>query len=506
VFIPALLNRELQLTLRNYTQFVHRDTPGADRQDKILSELPCLSITTDSKPHPMIHEVFMPALSSTMTEGKIVSWVKSPGEKVEKGETVVIVESDKADMDVESFHEGYLAAIATPAGDTAPVGSTIALVADSEAEIEQAQQQLGGSGSSSGEPTAEQDSPTEQKPSDIKAPTEAATTVGPTEVAPQQAAALNGGEGDSGAQNGKRLIVSPRARKLAKELKVDLSTLSGKGSGPHGRIVAEDVEAAAGKQPPKTAPTAAPTTAKPPAPAPAAAKGPAPAPSPAAKGEVTAFNALQNAVVRNMVASLEAPTYRVGYTITTDNLDQLYKQIKSKGVTMTALLAKAVALTLQKNPLLNASYVEQGVQHRSSIHIAVAVAMASGGLITPVLQNADQIDIYSLSRTWKDLVERSRAKQLQPEEYNSGTFTLSNLGMYGVDRFDAILPPGQGAILAIAASRPQVVATEDGLMGVRRQMQVNLTCDHRIIYGADAAAFLQDLAKLIETDAQSLTL
>jgi len=211
-------------------------------------------------------------------------------------------------------------------------------------------------------------------------------------------------------------------------------------------------------------------------------------------------------VVRNMVASIQVPTYRVGYTITTDALDSLYKKIKSKGVTMTALLAKAVAVALQKHPLVNASYTDQGIQYHSSINIAVAVAMVDGGLITPVLQNADQVDIYSLSRNWKDLVERSRLKQLQPAEYSSGTFTLSNLGMFGVDRFDAILPPGQGSILAIGASRPQVVATAEGMMGVRRQMQVNITCDHRIIYGADAAAFLQDLAKLIETDPQSLTL
>jgi pyruvate dehydrogenase E2 component (dihydrolipoamide acetyltransferase) len=132
--------------------------------------------------------------------------------------------------------------------------------------------------------------------------------------------------------------------------------------------------------------------------------------------------------------------------------------------------------------------------------------MDDGGLITPVLKNADQVDIYSLSRTWRDLVERSRTKQLQPDEYSTGTFTLSNLGMFGVDRFDAILPPGQGSILAIGASRPQVVATGDGMMGVKRQMQVNITCDHRIIYGAHAAAFLQDLAKRIETNPQSLTL
>ncbi|NER05359.1 MAG: 2-oxo acid dehydrogenase subunit E2, partial [Okeania sp. SIO3C4] len=199
-------------------------------------------------------------------------------------------------------------------------------------------------------------------------------------------------------------------------------------------------------------------------------------------------------------------TFHVSYTIATDNLDALYKQIKSKGVTMSAMLAKAVAMTLQQHPLLNAAYVEGGIQYPSGINIAVAVAMPDGGLITPVLQNADKMDIYSLSRTWKSLVDKARAKQLQPDEYSTGTFTLSNLGMFGVNQFDAILPPGQGSILAIGASQPQVVATADGMIGVKRQMQVNITCDHRIIYGADAAAFLQDLAKLIETNSQSLTM
>ncbi|MFM9156873.1 MAG: dihydrolipoamide acetyltransferase family protein, partial [Dolichospermum sp.] len=223
-------------------------------------------------------------------------------------------------------------------------------------------------------------------------------------------------------------------------------------------------------------------------------------------GQVVPFTTLQNAVIRGMVSSLSVPVFRVSYTISTDGLDKLYKQIKSKGVTMTALLAKAVAVTLRKHPILNASYSDQGVVNHSDINISVAVAMDDGGLITPVLQNADAIDIYSLSRNWRSLVERARTKQLQPAEYNSGTFTLSNLGMFGVDTFDAILPPGQGSILAIGASRPQVVATAEGLFAVRRQMQVNITCDHRIIYGADAAGFLQDLAKLIETNPQSLTM
>ncbi|WP_404787997.1 dihydrolipoamide acetyltransferase family protein [Altericista sp. CCNU0014] len=425
----------------------------------------------------MIREVFMPALSSTMTEGKIVSWSKSPGDKVEKGETVLVVESDKADMDVESFYEGYLAAIAVPAGEAAPVGSMLGLIAETEAEIAQAQEKLKSSAAPSTAPAPAPPAPTPE-------PVAAAT-------------ALNGNAtADTPTVSTGRIVASPRARKLAKQFKVELTAI--KGSGPFGRIVAADVEGAAGKTPAAAVAQAiaAPVTA-PSAPA---------IPAAAVAGEIAPFNTLQLAVNRNMVASLQAPTYHVGYSITTDALDSLYKQVKSKGVTMTALLAKAVAVTLKKYPLLNACYAEQGIQYCSQINVAVAVAMPDGGLITPVLRNADQSDLYSMSRTWKDLVDRARAKQLQPDEYSTGTFTLSNLGMFGVDFFDAILPPGQGAILAIGASQPQVVATKDGLLGVKRQMKVNITCDHRIIYGADAAAFLQDLAKLIETNPQSLTL
>jgi len=418
----------------------------------------------------MIHDIFMPALSSTMTEGKIVSWVKSPGDKVAKGETVLVVESDKADMDVESFYEGYLAIILVEAGQEAPVGSAIALIAETEAEIAIAQEQ--------GKAT----------------PAETAVLVAApvvAEAAPVTVATTTNGSG--------RLIASPLAKKLAKELKIDLKGLQG--SGPHGRIVAEDVEKAAGKTP---------TVATLITPAPVAVPVPQPvvstAPIAAIAGETVPLTTFQKALVQNMVSAMQAPTFRVGYTITTDELDKLYKQVKSKGVTMTALLAKAVAVTLKKHPLVNANYTEKGIQYNAAINIALAVAMPDGGLITPVLQNADQVDLYSLSRRWKELVERARAKQLQPDEYSTGTFTISNLGMFGVDRFDAILPPGQGAILAVGASNPQVVATNEGLMGIKRQMCVNITCDHRVIYGAHAAAFLQDLATLIESNAQSLTL
>lgn len=433
----------------------------------------------------MIYDIFMPALSSTMTEGKIVSWTKSPGDKVEKGETVLVVESDKADMDVESFNEGYLAAILVPAGEEAPVGATLGLVVETEAEIAEAQAKAGSDGGSSAAPTA---TPAPQQPEPVAI---ASATAIETTPAPSS----NGNGKGSG-----RIIASPRAKKLAKELKVDLATIAG--TGPHGRIVAADIESAAGK--PVTASIAAPS-------APAPKTSPAPTPTITSTpsvpvGQTVPLTTFQKALVQNMVAAMAAPTFRVGYTITTDGLDQLYKQIKGKGVTMTALLAKAVALALKKHPIVNASYTDQGIIYHKDVNIALAVAMPDGGLITPVLQNADQVDIYSLSRRWKELVERARAKQLQPEEYSTGTFTISNLGMFGVDRFDAILPPGQGGILAVGASRPQVVANEEGLIGTKRQMAVNVTCDHRVIYGAHAAAFLKDLAVIIEENAQSLTM
>ena len=443
----------------------------------------------------MIHDIFMPALSSTMTEGKIVEWTKSPGDKIEKGETVLVVESDKADMDVEAFNEGYLAVVMVEAGEEAPVGSAIALIAETEAEIEEAKKQAqshqGGAST-----------PAQAAPEAVTAPTTVATKT------TNNTATSNGSSNGSG-----RIVASPRAKKLAKQFKIDLKTI--KGSGPYGRITADDVEQASGKAisaPDATPIGVAPKATADSAPAAIAARvtpTPPPTATPSANvtpGETVPLNTLQKAVVQNMTASLQVPTFHVAYTITTDSLDKLYKQIKPKGVTMTALLAKAIAVTLKNHPVVNASYGNNETRYNSEINIAVAVAMPDGGLITPVLRKADQMDIYSLSRTWKDLVNKARSKQLQPEEYSTGTFTLSNLGMFGVDNFDAILPQGQGSILAVGGSKPQLVADDSGMMGVKRQMKVNITSDHRIIYGAQAAAFLKDLATLIETDAQSLTL
>ncbi|MGB5136049.1 MAG: dihydrolipoamide acetyltransferase family protein [Prochlorococcaceae cyanobacterium] len=455
------------------------------------------------------HEIFMPALSSTMTEGKIVEWLKKPGDRVERGESVLVVESDKADMDVEAFQEGFLAAVLMPAGGTAPVGETIGLIVETEAEIaEVAAKAPAAPAAAATSVAAPTPAPAAAAPAAAPAPVPAPA---PTPAAPAPVAAAAPVVAPASSASG-RVVASPRAKKLASQLGVDLKAL--RGSGPHGRIQAEDVLAATGQ--PISVPRVAEGTGPAAAPAPAAGSGngaSAPAPAPAGQafgrpGEAVAFNTLQNAVNRNMLASLTVPCFRVGYTITTTKLDAFYKQVKSKGVTMTALLAKAVAVTLARHPQVNAATSADGstMTFPAAVNVAVAVAMEDGGLITPVLADADRTDIYQLARNWADLVARARTKQLQPEEYSTGTFTLSNLGMFGVDRFDAILPPGTGAILAVAASRPTVVAGQDGSIRVASQMQVNLTCDHRTVYGTHAAAFLKDLAQLIETSPESLAL
>ena len=449
------------------------------------------------------HDIFMPALSSTMTEGKIVEWLKQPGDRVERGESVLVVESDKADMDVESFNEGFLAAVLMPAGGTAPVGETIGLIVETQDEIAAVQAKAATAAPVAAASPAPSPPPAPVSPA--AAPPAAATPPLPTPApTPVPAAAAPVPAMPSPAVGDGRVVATPRARKLSSQLGLSLAGL--RGSGPNGRIQAEDVEKAAGRAAsvPRGAEGNAPVAA-------GAATASAAAPAPQGQtfgrpGDTVPFNTLQQAVVRNMNASLVVPCFRVGYTISTDRLDALYKSVKEKGVTMTALLAKAVGVVLARHPQVNAATVGDAMAYPTAVNVAVAVAMEDGGLITPVLANADSTDLYALSRSWADLVNRARSKQLKPEEYSTGTFTLSNLGMFGVDRFDAILPPGTGAILAVAASRPTVVAGKDGSISVKRQMQVNLTCDHRVIYGTHAAAFLKDLAELIETAPESLAL
>ncbi|XP_018825347.1 dihydrolipoyllysine-residue acetyltransferase component 4 of pyruvate dehydrogenase complex, chloroplastic-like [Juglans regia] len=430
-----------------------------------------------------IREIFMPALSSTMTEGKIVSWVKSEGDRLSKGESVVVVESDKADMDVETFYDGILAAIVVPEGESAPVGAPIGLLAETEEEIAEARAKA-----ASKSPPSTPKAVTPSPPPPISSPAPAIAQPPPSPAKPVSDGPM-------------KIVATPFAKKLAKQHKVDIDSVVG--TGPFGRITPADVEAAAGITPSKSIGTNA--GSKIAEPVPSKPASPVTTPPPIPGSTVVPFTTMQAAVSKNMVDSLSVPTFRVGYPVTTDALDALYEKVKPKGVTMTALLAKAAAMALVQHPVVNATCKEgKSFAYNSRINIAVAVAI-DGGLITPVLQDADKLDLYLLSEKWKELLKKTRAKQLQPNEYNSGTFTLSNLGMFGVDRFDAILPPGQGAIMAVGASKPTVVADADGFFSVKSKMLVNVTADHRIVYGADLAAFLRTFAKIVENP-ESLTL
>eukprot|EP01024_Parvocaulis_polyphysoides_P057841 TRINITY_DN6176_c0_g1_i1.p2 TRINITY_DN6176_c0_g1~~TRINITY_DN6176_c0_g1_i1.p2 ORF type:complete len:294 (-),score=63.06 TRINITY_DN6176_c0_g1_i1:232-1113(-) len=286
-------------------------------------------------------------------------------------------------------------------------------------------------------------------------------------------------------------------------MNIDLATVAG--TGPNGRITASDVErlsngaSASVAVVPSSAPTAVVLTQN----GSSAAVAPVQAPGTVVsdlRGTTTPFNSLEKAVSKNMCDSLTVPEFRCQMSICTDKLDKLYQELKPKGVSMSVLMSKACAVALLSHPRLFSSCTPDGagITYNEHINIANAVAMPDGGLITPVFKDADKTDIYELSRQWKDLVKRARSKSLKPDEFSSGTFTISNLGMYGVDTFDAILPAGTAAILAVGANKNTVVATDDGMFGVKKIMQVNITCDHRVVYGAHAAEFLQRLKEVIE--------
>lgn len=510
---------------------------------------------------PDMAEVFMPALSSTMTEGKVVQWLKNEGDAIASGDIVMVVESDKADMDVESFDEGFLAHISVDEGSVCAVGEPVGYIARSKDDIPTvkawATAQSSGATPTIGAPAADlhvapiAETPSPPAPSVASISTTPATVVnegriiasprakvvakelgvdlrfvtgtGPNsriqEADVVKAKEKGVGIGAAGSDTASKpvsgmesvvpagkVIATPEAKKIAKKEKIDINTVTG--TGVFGRITAHDVLKAAGKAPePKPA-------TKAPEPKPATTRSEASAAVAPLRengnklAEVPAgakpMNAMQKAVVQNMNASLNVPVFRITYKIKTTALDDLYAKVKSKGVTMSALLAKAVAITLTKHPIMNAQYGDNSIIYRPDIHVAMAVALNDGGLITPTLKDADKTDLYSMSRQWRDLVKRSLEKKLTPDEYNSGTFIISNLGMFGVEQFDAILPPGVPGILAVAASKPVVGLQSNGLIGVEKEMNVTLTADHRHIYGADGAKFLKDLAELIETDVTAL--
>ena len=431
-----------------------------------------------------IKEIAMPALSSTMTEGKIVSWLMSEGDVIGKGDAVVVVESDKADMDVESFVDGIIAHIAVEDGEMATVGAPIAYVVDDESEIAAAKAKAGGAAPAPAAPAAPAPEPAAAAPA---APAPAAAAPAPAPAAPAPAAPAASG----------RVVATPYAKKLAKKHKVDLNGV--RGTGLNGRITAADIETAAGLPPTPKAGAAPAAAAAAPAPTKPAAVAP-----PAPVGTVVPLSGMQAAVAKNMMPSLSVPVSRIAMSICTDEFDKLYATLKPKGVTMTALLTKAVGVALAQHPIMYSTYHDgQGIVYNESANIAVAVAL-DNGLITPVLRDCANTDVYQLGRDWSGLVKKARGSGLAPADYADGNFTISNLGMFGVDQFDAILPPNQTAILAIGSSKKTVVPV-GGMIGVKSIMTVNIVADHRHVNGNVAADFGKTLREVIENPS-SLTL
>ena len=482
-------------------------------------------------PEVPFSQIDMPALSSTMKEGKVVSWLKAEGDAISSGEAIMVVESDKADMDVEAFEDGFLAAIITEEGESGAVGAPVALIAENEADIPALQAYAANLSGAA-------------PPAGAAAPAAAAA------AAPKAAAAAPAVNGVSAADTGERVVASPLAKKRAEELGLDISTIAG--TGPNGRVTAGDVESAnssgASAAPAKKAAAAPAKPSWTPAAGVIAATPMARVAAKKAKidlatvkgtgefGRVTVddikiatgekqperktaaasgapvvelptgfvpFTGMQKAVSNNMMATLSIPEFRVSREIEMDKFDALYQKLKPKGVTVSAMLAKAVALAIEKHPIVNSSYEEQGgkpgIKYNADINIAMAVAI-EGGLITPTLKFANERSIEELGENWKELVGKAKSNTLTPDEYNSGTFTISNMGMFGVTDFGAILPAGTGGILAIGGTQEFIVPDSAAVLGMKKvkKMKVTLTCDHRQIYGSDAALFLRTLADIME--------
>lgn len=427
----------------------------------------------------MPHKVLMPALSPTMTEGKLAKWVKKEGDTVKAGQVIAEIETDKATMEVEAVDEGTLAKILVPAGTEGVAVNTLIAVLLEEGESAADLDKVSSAGNSN-------------KPAAVAAPAPQTATAQPTQtiaVAP--------------VHTGARVFASPLAKRIAKEKGIDLASVQG--SGPHGRIVKSDLNnAKAGTAAPR--PMATPTAAAAPA-----AKAPIAAPSgPSAQVLADAYGIpyklVPNSGVRKVIAKrlLESKQTVPHYYLTVDcQLDALLKIRKDLNdaaqgykLSVNDFIIKATALALVKVPAANSSWMDDAVVMYERADVSVAVA-TDNGLITPIIKNAAQKSLKDISNEMKDLAGKAKDGKLKPEEFQGGTISVSNLGMFGIRQFSAIINPPQSAILAIGAGEERVIV-KDGQMKVANVMTVTASFDHRTIDGAVGAEFLSAFKTLIE--------
>ena len=449
--------------------------------------------------------VEMPKMGDTMEEGKILRWLKQVGEPVKKGEPIAEIETDKVNIEVESFSSGVLRKILVEEGASAAIGASIALVGTADEALP-------------GEAAPPINNVGVEKAADApkSVPVDGNYTVkesssspignGQTQVVHQEAAAQTAERG--------RIFISPLARRLAEEHKLDYTKING--TGPNGRILKMDVEAVVAT-PSVAAPFAASAQSTPSTPILPPAETyvtpkvepevVTPTPIAASSSDVVEIplTAMRRTIAKRLSQSMQtAPHFYVTSVIDTGKLAELRKQInefaaKDKTpikVSFNDLIIKAVALTLVRMPEVNVSFAEDRLLQKKQVNVGVAVALEQG-LIVPVVRNADQRSMLNLARETKRLAEAARQGKLRPEDFSGGTFTVSNLGMFDVDSFTAVINPPESAILAIGSITPTPVVV-DGQVVVRDRMKVTLSSDHRAIDGAIAARFLQEVKRLLE--------
>ena len=414
----------------------------------------------------MAEIIRMPKMSDTMTEGVIVSWLKQVGDDIKPGDILAEVETDKATMELENYVKGTLLHIGIPAGGTVPVDSIIAIVGAKGEDISSVL------AFADSKPAASSSAPVETKETPV--------------TSPEPAVVASSNTSDS------RVKASPLAKKIAEDKGISLSQLQGSGDG--GRIVKRDVE---GFVP--AAKTQAAST---------------PSPTPVALPQILAqesyedvqLSQMRKVIARRLSESLfTAPHFYLTMSIRMDKAIEARKAINDMGdvkISMNDIIVKAVASALRKNPNVNVSWLGDKIRYNHHINIGIAVAIEDG-LIVPVVKFADNKTISHISAEVKQLADKAKNKKLQPSEFEGSTFTISNLGMFGIDQFTAIINPPDACILAVGAAT-ETVLVENGQMVVGNVMKVTLSCDHRAVDGAVGSAFLKTLKELLENPVKML--
>ncbi len=415
--------------------------------------------------------VLMPALSPTMTEGKLARWLKAEGDEVAPGDVIAEIETDKATMEVEAVDEGRMGRLLIAEGtDEVAVNTPIAVILE-EGEDASAADNIG-TGAAAPPPAAPKTD--EAPPAPQSNGADPASAAAPAPEAPKA--------------NGERVFASPLARRMAKQAGLDLGTVQG--SGPHGRIVKADIEAAVAGGP----------AAKP---QPAATRAPAAPAVGEPDFELVPHSSMRKVIAQRLTESKQTvPHFYMTVDCELDALLALRKQLNAKAeaqgtkLSVNDFVIKAAALALIQVPAANASWTPEGTKLYRSADISVAVAI-DGGLVTPVIRGAHAKGLAAISGDMKALAAKARDGKLVPEEYQGGTFSISNLGMFGIKQFEAVINPPQGAILAVGAGEQRPVV-KDGALAVATVMSCTLSVDHRVVDGAVGAAFLAAFKAIVE--------